>query len=217
MFLCTVYLYLFEIVLLEFLISLWAVLLYMLTVFVWLATSSTSSRERPWSAILSPDDQAMVTVAAVVPRRNHSILPFNKSNLSKSISISNIAGWDTTPINHQPTHYRPLHTRVVQRMYIFMLTHSSTILCTHKCCVKCIVHELYNQSVYTTYVITVTVPPSLTLFLSSTLSVCLSVRAGHWWMRCHWRAWSTCPSPQTHCTRPPRSMSPLSLSLMKVR
>ncbi|XP_014004319.2 A-kinase anchor protein 13 isoform X4 [Salmo salar] len=55
-------------------------------------TSSTSSRERPWSAILSPDDQAMVTVAAVVPRRNHSILPFNKSNLSKSISISNIAG-----------------------------------------------------------------------------------------------------------------------------
>ncbi|XP_045553174.1 A-kinase anchor protein 13 isoform X7 [Salmo salar] len=56
------------------------------------STSSTSSRERPWSAILSPDDQAMVTVAAVVPRRNHSILPFNKSNLSKSISISNIAG-----------------------------------------------------------------------------------------------------------------------------
>ncbi|XP_029551966.1 A-kinase anchor protein 13 isoform X7 [Salmo trutta] len=60
---------------------------------VMLRSKSTSlSRERPWSAILSPDDQAMVTVAAVVPRRNHSILPFNKSNLSKSISISNIAG-----------------------------------------------------------------------------------------------------------------------------
>ncbi|XP_045083081.1 A-kinase anchor protein 13-like isoform X3 [Coregonus clupeaformis] len=52
-------------------------------------STSSSSRERPWSAISSPDNQAMVTVAAVVPRRNPSIL---SSNLSKSISISNIAG-----------------------------------------------------------------------------------------------------------------------------
>ncbi|XP_041746088.1 A-kinase anchor protein 13 isoform X2 [Coregonus clupeaformis] len=59
---------------------------------VMLRSKSTSSRERPWSATSSTDDQAMVTVAAVVPRRNPSILPFNKSNLSKSISISNIAG-----------------------------------------------------------------------------------------------------------------------------
>ncbi|KAK6318397.1 hypothetical protein J4Q44_G00116880 [Coregonus suidteri] len=59
---------------------------------VMLRSKSTSSRERPWSATSSTDDQSMVTVAAVVPRRNPSILPFNKSNLSKSISISNIAG-----------------------------------------------------------------------------------------------------------------------------
>ncbi|XP_070966161.1 A-kinase anchor protein 13 isoform X10 [Oncorhynchus clarkii lewisi] len=52
-------------------------------------STSAASRERPWSAILPPDDQAMVMVAPVVPRRNTSIL---SSNLSKSISISNIAG-----------------------------------------------------------------------------------------------------------------------------
>ncbi|XP_031657893.1 A-kinase anchor protein 13 isoform X9 [Oncorhynchus kisutch] len=56
---------------------------------VMLRTTSAASRERPWSAILPPDDQAMVMVAPVVPRRNTSIL---SSNLSKSISISNIAG-----------------------------------------------------------------------------------------------------------------------------
>ncbi|XP_038873274.1 A-kinase anchor protein 13-like isoform X7 [Salvelinus namaycush] len=52
-------------------------------------STSAASRERPWSAISPPDDQAMVMVAPVVPRRNTSIL---SSNLSKSISISNIAG-----------------------------------------------------------------------------------------------------------------------------
>ncbi|XP_028971111.2 A-kinase anchor protein 13 isoform X2 [Esox lucius] len=52
-------------------------------------TASTSSRERPWSTISSHDDQGMAT--AVVPRRNASVRSFN-SNLSKSISISNIAG-----------------------------------------------------------------------------------------------------------------------------
>ncbi|KAM9568305.1 A-kinase anchor protein 13 isoform 4-T4 [Salvelinus alpinus] len=56
---------------------------------VMLRTTSAASRERPWSAISPPDDQAMVMVAPVVPRRNTSIL---SSNLSKSISISNIAG-----------------------------------------------------------------------------------------------------------------------------
>nr|XP_046197180.1 A-kinase anchor protein 13-like isoform X1 [Oncorhynchus gorbuscha] len=48
-----------------------------------------ASRERPWSAILSPEDHSSL----VVPSRRHtSIIPFPGSNLSKSISISNIAG-----------------------------------------------------------------------------------------------------------------------------
>ncbi|KAJ7997839.1 hypothetical protein DPEC_G00216330 [Dallia pectoralis] len=53
-------------------------------------TALPSSRERPWSAVSSHDDTGMVTV--VVPRRNASVRSFNGSNLSKSISISNIAG-----------------------------------------------------------------------------------------------------------------------------
>nr|XP_046204776.1 A-kinase anchor protein 13-like [Oncorhynchus gorbuscha] len=57
-----------------------------------------ASRERPWSAILSPEDHSSL----VVPSRRHtSIIPFPGSNLSKSISISNIAGhqvFDDMPI-----------------------------------------------------------------------------------------------------------------------
>ncbi|XP_038856449.1 palmitoyltransferase ZDHHC7-like [Salvelinus namaycush] len=57
-----------------------------------------ASRERPWSAILSPEDYS----SSVVPSRRHtSIIPFHGSNLSKSISISNIAGhqvFDDMPI-----------------------------------------------------------------------------------------------------------------------
>ncbi|XP_071256436.1 A-kinase anchor protein 13-like isoform X2 [Salvelinus alpinus] len=57
-----------------------------------------ASRERPWSAILSPEDHSSL----VVPSRRHtSIIPFHGSNLSKSISISNIAGhqvFDDMPI-----------------------------------------------------------------------------------------------------------------------
>ncbi|XP_029600046.1 A-kinase anchor protein 13 isoform X2 [Salmo trutta] len=57
-----------------------------------------ASRERPWSAILSPEDYSSL----VVPSRRHtSIIPFHGSNLSKSISICNIAGhqvFDDMPI-----------------------------------------------------------------------------------------------------------------------
>ncbi|XP_063045579.1 A-kinase anchor protein 13 isoform X2 [Engraulis encrasicolus] len=51
---------------------------------VTLRPKSSSSRERPWSAILSPEEHSLATA----PRR-HTLMP---SNLSKSISISNIAG-----------------------------------------------------------------------------------------------------------------------------
>ncbi|KAL2077064.1 hypothetical protein ACEWY4_026568 [Coilia grayii] len=54
---------------------------------VTLRPKSSGSRERPWSAILSPEEHLLSTA----PRR-HTLMPFTSSNLSKSISISNIAG-----------------------------------------------------------------------------------------------------------------------------
>ncbi|XP_046712808.1 A-kinase anchor protein 13 isoform X4 [Silurus meridionalis] len=62
---------------------------------VTLRTKASAPRERPWSAILSPDDQFSLMTA---PRRHTSIMPFNSSNLSKSISISNIAVFDEMPL-----------------------------------------------------------------------------------------------------------------------
>ncbi|KAM9460618.1 A-kinase anchor protein 13 isoform 2-T3 [Clarias gariepinus] len=62
---------------------------------VTLRTKSSAPRERPWSAILSPDDHLSLVA---VPRRHTSIMPFNSSNLSKSISISNIAVFDEMPL-----------------------------------------------------------------------------------------------------------------------
>ncbi|KAJ7999379.1 hypothetical protein DPEC_G00193790 [Dallia pectoralis] len=60
--------------------------------------SKPASRERPWSAILLPEDSNLLSL----PQRRHtSIMPFQSSNLSKSISISNIAGhqvFDDMPI-----------------------------------------------------------------------------------------------------------------------
>ncbi|KAJ8340272.1 hypothetical protein SKAU_G00349050 [Synaphobranchus kaupii] len=63
---------------------------------VTLRSKSTPSRERPWSAMSVPDDPALV----MGPRRHTSIMAFNSSNLSKSISISNIAGpaFDEIPL-----------------------------------------------------------------------------------------------------------------------
>ncbi|KAG7473231.1 hypothetical protein MATL_G00093500 [Megalops atlanticus] len=57
---------------------------------------SASSRERPWSVLLAADDPSM----ALGIRRHTGIMPFNSSNLSKSISISNIAGpvFDEIPL-----------------------------------------------------------------------------------------------------------------------
>ncbi|XP_061100499.1 A-kinase anchor protein 13 isoform X2 [Conger conger] len=63
---------------------------------VTLRSKSTPSRERPWSAMSVPDDPAL----SMGPRRHTSIMAFNSSNLSKSMSISNIAGpvFDEMPL-----------------------------------------------------------------------------------------------------------------------
>ncbi|XP_072517183.1 A-kinase anchor protein 13 isoform X3 [Salminus brasiliensis] len=61
---------------------------------VTLRAKTSAPRERPWSAILSPDDHSLM----IATRRHTSIMPFNSSNLSKSISISNIAVFDEMPI-----------------------------------------------------------------------------------------------------------------------
>ncbi|XP_036442028.1 A-kinase anchor protein 13 isoform X3 [Colossoma macropomum] len=61
---------------------------------VTLRAKTSAPRERPWSAVLSPDDHSLV----ITPRRHTSIMPFNSSNLSKSMSISNIAVFDEMPI-----------------------------------------------------------------------------------------------------------------------
>ncbi|XP_060784480.1 A-kinase anchor protein 13 isoform X2 [Neoarius graeffei] len=52
---------------------------------------SASARERPWSTFLLPEDQGSLP-APPPPRKNPTIMPFNSGSLSKSISISNIAG-----------------------------------------------------------------------------------------------------------------------------
>ncbi|XP_069046763.1 A-kinase anchor protein 13 isoform X3 [Lepisosteus oculatus] len=56
---------------------------------------SSLPRERPRSAVFIPDDHSLLA-----PRRHTSLMPFHSSNLSKSISISNIAGsaYDEIPL-----------------------------------------------------------------------------------------------------------------------
>ncbi|XP_051560253.1 A-kinase anchor protein 13-like isoform X2 [Myxocyprinus asiaticus] len=61
---------------------------------VTLRTKSSTLRERPWSAILSPDDYSLI----IPSRRPASIMPFHSSNLSKSMSINNIAMFDDMPL-----------------------------------------------------------------------------------------------------------------------
>ncbi|XP_060741167.1 A-kinase anchor protein 13 isoform X3 [Tachysurus vachellii] len=51
---------------------------------------SSSTRERPWSTFMLPEDQTSLPVPP--PRKSSTIIPFNSGSLSKSISISNIAG-----------------------------------------------------------------------------------------------------------------------------
>uniref|UniRef100_A0A8C9SGJ9 A-kinase anchoring protein 13 n=1 Tax=Scleropages formosus TaxID=113540 RepID=A0A8C9SGJ9_SCLFO len=65
--------------------------------FLCIGFSPTPSRERPRSAILVTEDPS----AGVGFRRPTSIIPFQSSNLSKSVSISNIAGpvLDDMPLN----------------------------------------------------------------------------------------------------------------------
>uniref|UniRef100_A0A3B3Z6D7 Uncharacterized protein n=1 Tax=Periophthalmus magnuspinnatus TaxID=409849 RepID=A0A3B3Z6D7_9GOBI len=57
---------------------------------------SGATRERPWSAILSPEDHSSL----MIPSRRQASLMFHGNNLSKSLSISNIAGpvFDEMPI-----------------------------------------------------------------------------------------------------------------------
>ncbi|TRY82586.1 hypothetical protein DNTS_030589 [Danionella cerebrum] len=62
---------------------------------VTLRTKSSTLRERPWSAIFSPEEHS-----AILPsRRPISIMPFHSSNLSKSMSINNIAMYDDRPLS----------------------------------------------------------------------------------------------------------------------
>lgn len=49
------------------------------------------TKERPWSAILSPDEHSSLTLPS--SRRPTSIMAFHGNNLSKSLSIHNIAGY----------------------------------------------------------------------------------------------------------------------------
>ncbi|XP_032379099.1 LOW QUALITY PROTEIN: A-kinase anchor protein 13 [Etheostoma spectabile] len=64
---------------------------------VTLRNKSGGTRERPWSAILSPEDHSSLMIPS---RRHTSIMTFHGNNLSKSLSISNIAGpvFDDMPI-----------------------------------------------------------------------------------------------------------------------
>ncbi|XP_028811943.1 A-kinase anchor protein 13 isoform X2 [Denticeps clupeoides] len=54
---------------------------------VTLRSKTLGTRERPRSAIFAPEDSSLM-----LPPRRHTLMPFNSTNLSKSISISNIAG-----------------------------------------------------------------------------------------------------------------------------
>ncbi|XP_049340273.1 A-kinase anchor protein 13 isoform X4 [Astyanax mexicanus] len=56
-----------------------------------LRSKSVTVRERPWSTVMAPDDQ-MPPPPIPPPRKSPGIMAFNTSPLSKSISISNIAG-----------------------------------------------------------------------------------------------------------------------------
>lgn len=53
------------------------------------------TKERPWSAILSPEDHSSLTLP--ICRRHTGIMPFHGNNLSKSLSIHNIAGYAELP------------------------------------------------------------------------------------------------------------------------
>ncbi|CAL8246290.1 unnamed protein product [Lota lota] len=56
---------------------------------VTLRNRAPGMRDRPWSAILSPDEHSSL---GPLSRRPTSIMPFHGNHLSKSLSISNIAG-----------------------------------------------------------------------------------------------------------------------------
>ncbi|KAM6950058.1 A-kinase anchor protein 13 isoform 3-T4 [Lycodopsis pacificus] len=64
---------------------------------VTMRNKSGGTRERPWSAIVSPEDHSSLMIPS---RRHTSIMAFHGNNLSKSLSISNIAGpvFDDMPI-----------------------------------------------------------------------------------------------------------------------
>ncbi|XP_037647281.1 A-kinase anchor protein 13 isoform X3 [Sebastes umbrosus] len=64
---------------------------------VTMRNKSGGTRERPWSAILSPEDHSSLMIPS---RRHTSLMGFHGNNLSKSLSISNIAGpvFDEMPI-----------------------------------------------------------------------------------------------------------------------
>ncbi|XP_051755326.1 A-kinase anchor protein 13 isoform X5 [Ctenopharyngodon idella] len=61
---------------------------------VTLRTKSSTLRDRPWSAIFSPEEHSVI----IPSRRPTSIMPFHSSNLSKSMSINNITMFDDMPL-----------------------------------------------------------------------------------------------------------------------
>ncbi len=75
-----------------------------------LLCAASALRERPWSAIFSPEEHSVI----VPSRRPNSIMPFHSSNLSKSMSINNIAMF--------------VHKHIHQHIYFqFIFTYISTL------------------------------------------------------------------------------------------
>lgn len=60
-----------------------------------LCAAAGGTRERPWSAILTPEDHTSLTLPS--SRRHTSLMAFHGNSLSKSLSISNIAGYAELP------------------------------------------------------------------------------------------------------------------------
>lgn len=60
-----------------------------------LCAAAGGTRERPRSAVLSPEDHSSLTLPS--SRRHTSLMGFHSNSLSKSLSISNIAGYAELP------------------------------------------------------------------------------------------------------------------------
>lgn len=165
------------------------------------------TRERPWSAILSPEDHTSFTLPS--SRRPTTIMGFHGNNLSKSLSISNIAGWAATAVFV----FVFVCTCLTQTYkYILILIKCS---CCHYSWLKPVI------SVNIQFCVSVYLNQPLLLYVMTTVfmlshfylfSVC-SVRC---LTRCLLKACGISPSQRTPSTEPTRSRNPWNHSLMKV-